>query len=393
MTDHERQTRPPGNDSWGAVSCLHALAAPGSGALTGWMAVNNLDEAAVEWLRVRGLAPLTYHRLSRAGLLGQAAKTPAALLRLAHYAATDDAERRERDLRRVLTALTAAGITPVLFKGAALTYTVYPDPACRQMGDLDLWLTAEEMPVALSALERIGYAASVNERRPLAYQARYLGEIALKRPTDGVVGVELHWSAFPGVWLTRTAAVDHVAIWQRARPVTVAGCPALALAPEDALIQVAVHLAVNHQMAAPWLRGLLDVALLARAQAVDWATIAERAAGWRVGTAVWLVLQLTVELFGLVEAAPILSRLAPSPVRRRLLDCLVNTASMLALRNLTRTSLRYALLLLLVDRPADAARLAWRALWPEGDWLAARYGCAGAWVRLRHLAGAVRGRV
>ena len=159
------------------------------------------------------------------------------------------------------------------------------------------------MPVAQAALETLGYAASVNERRPLAYQARYPGEIALKRPADGVMGVELDWSAFPGVWLARTAAVDHVAIWQRTRPVTVA------------------------------------------------------------------------------------------PLRRWLLSILVNPESMLALRNLTRTSLRYALLLLLVDRPADAARLAWRALWPEAGWLAARYGCAGVWVRLRHLAGAVRGRV
>ncbi len=113
---------------------------------------------------------------------------------------------------------------------------------------------------------------------------------------------------------------------------TVVGCPALSLAPEDALIQVAVHLAVNYQMAAPWLRGLLDVALLARAQAMDWTAVAERAAGWRVSTAVWLVLQLATDLLGLVEAAPALGRLAPAPLRRWLLGVLVNPESMLAWR-------------------------------------------------------------
>ena len=48
------------------------------------------------------------------------------------------------------------------------------------------------------------------------------------------------------------------------------------LAPEDAIIQLAAHLAVSHQMAAPGLRGLLDVALLARSQPIGWQAVAER---------------------------------------------------------------------------------------------------------------------
>lgn len=110
-------------------------------------------------------------------------------------------------------------------------------------------------------------------------------------------------------------------------------------------------------------------------------------------TAIWLVLQLAAELLGLAEAEPAIARLAPSRLRRSLLARLVSADSVLAMRNLTRTPLRYALLLLLVDRPADAACFVWRALWPEDDWLVVRYGRAGAWVRLRHLAGAVRGQV
>ena len=118
--------------------------------------------------------------------------------------------------------------------------------------------------------------------RPVALQAQREGEIQLVGRTPGSGLIELHWGVFAGEWLHRAAAVDDIGIRGRAVSVTIAGRPALMLAPEDAIIQLAAHLAVSHQMAAPGLRGLLDVALLARSQPVDWQAVAERARGWRV---------------------------------------------------------------------------------------------------------------
>ncbi len=385
------RTRPAGSDFRGAVALLHALAQPGADALADWLAHNDLDNAAVEWLSVRGLAPYAFHRLSKMHLIGRVAAEQRATLRLAYYFEVGQMLAREQELRRVLVALAAAEITPILFKGAALAYTVFPAPACRPMGDLDLWLTAEEMPRGQAALEALGYRQHIKEKRPPAFQERHLGEIQMIGAHPNIL-VELHWSVFAGVWSDRVAAVDHAAMRARAVPVTVAGQPALALASEDAIIQLAVHLAVNHQMAAPGVRGLLDMALLARTHPVDWAVVADRARTWRVGTAVWLVLQLTAELFGLTEAAPAVARLAPAPMRRHLLGRLVNVGSMLAMRNISRGPLRFELLLLLVDRYRDVAAIVARAVWPERDWLVARYGRAGLGVRLRHLPGAVRGQ-
>lgn len=385
-------TRPSGSDFRGTVALLHALAQPGADALTDWLAHNDLDNAAVEWLRVRGLAPYAFHRLSEMHLIGHAAAELRTVLRLAYDIALVQALAREQELPRVLVALAAAEITPILFKGAVLAYTACPGPACRPMNDLDLWLTAEEMPRGQAALEALGYRQHIRETRPPAFQERHFGEIRMIGARPGSIPVELHWSAFAGVWLDRVAAVDHAAVRTRAEPVTVAGQPALALASEDAIIQLAVHLAVNHQMAAPGVRGLLDVALLARTQPVDWAVVADRARAWRVSTAVWLVLQLTAELLGLTEAAPAVARLTPAPVRRHLLARLVNAGSMLAMRNISRGPLRFELLLLLVDRYRDVAAIVARAVWPERDWLVARYGRAGLGVRLRHLPGAVRGQ-
>jgi hypothetical protein len=46
-----------------------------------------------------------------------------------------------------------------------------------------------------------------------------------------------------------------------------------------------------------------------------------------------------------------------------------------------------------VDRPTDVAALLARSVWPERQWLAARYGRAGLSVRLRHAGDVVRGKV
>ena len=65
---------------------------------------------------------------------------------------------------------------------------------------------------------------------------------------------------------------------------------------------------------------------------------------------------------------------------------------MMAKRDISRGPLPFALFLLLVDRYRDITVIIARAVWPERDWLAARYGRTGIGARLRHLAGAVRGR-
>ena len=122
------------------------------------------------------------------------------------------------------------------------------------------------------------------------------------------------------------------------------------------------------------MRGLIDLARLAQQRGVDWAVVAERAAAWRVGTAVYTVLELLDQLIGVAGMEEKLAGIRPSAVRRYLLRRWVTPESVLAGRDVRQGWQRYARLLLLVDRPRDAARLLWRTVWPEAAWLAARYG-------------------
>jgi hypothetical protein len=314
-------------------------------------------------------------------------------VRTAYYAAVGDAELRQRELQTVLEALHAKGIAAVAFKGAALAHTVYPDVACRSMGDIDLWLQAERMDEAAAALEQLGYHARHKSTRPLALMIRSRNELPMYGSRSGSGLVELHWGVFPGEWLQRTTAIDDSELWVRAVPATLAGQPALILSPEDNVIQVAVHLAINHNMSSPWLRGLLDIALLARHYPIAWNVIVQRARDWRIATAVWLVLSLAVDLAGLDEAADAAQQLQPSALRRRLIGRFANAESLVMMRDLSASKWRYVFLLLLVDHGRDVLRLIFRALWPERAWLIARYGRYTFTTRLRHLLDAARGRI
>jgi hypothetical protein len=141
------------------------------------------------------------------------------------------------------------------------------------------------------------------------------------------------------------------------------------------------------------LRALMDIALLARHYNIDWEVIVQRARAWRVATALWLVLSLSVELAGLEEAAEAARQLRPSALRCRVLGCLANVESLVMMRDLSASKWRYVFLLLLIDRGRDALRLCAGALWPEREWLVARYGHYTFATRLRHLFNAARGKL
>ena len=338
-------------------------------------------QALAAWLCRHDLAGLAFAavastELDLAGRLKPAA-LGAAAANLAHFATLGGIERRFAD----------ENIPFVLLKGAALATSAYRDPALRPMTDLDLWVRDEDMPRAGGAIASLGFRQEAGlPHRPRALQERSRGELVF-RPADGGHGlVELHFGAFQGWWARRTANPDDDGLWSRAVPAG-PGRHARGLAPEDATLQVAFHLAVNHFGQAPW-RGLMDLAVLARAYRLDWEAVADRATAWRLATATWMVLDLANGIAGLPGCEPALKRLRPARSRVAVLRAFMSDRALLAGRELTAPGRRHAFMTALVDRPRDGARLIGRTLWPERWWLTARYGRPVS--RARHLWGLVR---
>lgn len=349
-----------------------------------------IDTLGVKWLLQQGLAPLAWQKCYALNLSGEVQSE----LRSAYYAAAGDAVLHRRELAAVLRALSEAGLSAVAFKGAALAFGVYADPAFRTMGDLDLWVTAQEMERARQVLESRGYKSFCLPGRPPALMVLFEGEIGLWSVKPDRGWVELHWGIYQGEWLRRVANVSDLSpVRLRAISTNLAGEPTRVLAPEDAIIQSAVHTAVNHQLSMFALRALIDVAVMVHASMIDWSAVVQRARELRVATAVWLVLSLAVDLAGLNEATEAVRQLQPSILRSRMIHWFANAETVVEMRNLSVSRWRYVYLLLLVDRVRDAFKLIGRTLWPEREWLELRYGRVTVKMRVRYLMNAAWQRI
>ncbi len=325
-----------------------------------------------DWLGRHDLVAPFYFACESLDPLVAARLRPAALSVAATNRAHFDA------LERIEAALAAAAIPVVLLKGAALAHSAYGGPSRRPMSDLDLWIGSERIVDAESALRGLGYGQVA---RPSP------GEVQLRPPGRRSGLVELHETAFRGYWVRWTASVDEASVWQRAVPVA-PGRAARRLAAEDEVIHLACHLVTNHVAQAP-LRGLLDLALVARSRRPDWRVVVERAVRWRVATAVWLALDRAERTIGVPGATSALERLRPPRGRRIALGRLASPRAILGDRGVWHR--RPAFPFLCTDRARDAVRFVRRAVWPDRAWLATRYGAgAGRLTHVRALVGSGR---
>jgi hypothetical protein len=345
-------------------------------AALGRMLIGARPEGAIGWSRIVDLArqcsvsPFLFQ-----AICGWGGIVPHDIRQELHqdaYRATARLALQDEELARVLSVLDSAGVPAVLLKGAAFNRTLYPDAASRLMGDIDLWIQRHHLGPARQALGSLGYHALSKATRPLPLQDAYLGETQLVSPMPGTGLLELHWNAFPGEWIRTTAAIDEHAVWARAVPID--GISANQLAPEDAVLQTCVHFAVTHQMRGLGLRPLLDLAMMRRIWGIDWMLVVERARAWRLKTVTWFVLQLMTWVFGCDGQTLPLDLLCPASGRQKLLHSLAAPKGVVAGSRLRTELERRVFLLLLVDRPGDAPRLLWRALFPGDEWLRLRYG-------------------
>ncbi len=126
-------------------------------ALTGRSSGASLDasdrDAFSEWAINEGVAGLLLHAAPDwiASMHLRDRMLAASRARVAMAAA------EEHELRGVLQACAGAGVRPILLKGAALAYTLYPDPSLRPRRDTDVLIRDDDEPVMRDVLERLGY--------------------------------------------------------------------------------------------------------------------------------------------------------------------------------------------------------------------------------------------
>jgi putative nucleotidyltransferase-like protein len=164
---------------------------------------------------------------------------------------------REAILRRLLADLAAAGVNPLLIKGAGLAYTLYRQPHLRPRGDVDLLIRRADLETADRALVAAGWRRAVEQTSERVTSQRHY---ALGETPSIAEQLDVHWKiAVPQIF-GDTLGFEELAA--RAVPIAALGPAARTLSRPDALLLACLHRVAHHQDAIDLL-WLWDIHLLA----------------------------------------------------------------------------------------------------------------------------------
>ncbi|TIQ22942.1 MAG: hypothetical protein E5X51_04615 [Mesorhizobium sp.] len=148
--------------------------------------------------------------------------------------------RHQYLLNQVLERLVAIGIHPILFKGTALAYEVYPAPFLRTRGDTDLIVPSGTRNRVAKALETLGF-------RELGTRADIISGQTSYSWTDPASSQEhtldVHWRITNSTLLSNLFSYEELR--SVARPLPNLSANALAADPVHALVLACMHRAVH----------------------------------------------------------------------------------------------------------------------------------------------------
>lgn len=280
---------------------------------------------------------------------GAASRLPpgwAEALRRAHRKTAVDTLAALAEFRRAGEHIATESIPFILLKGGAYLIDLYPDAGARRLTDVDLLVRRADAGRLARRLARGGYRGEVSPEYP--EDRRF----EMWFPVEAPCHIEIHWA------LERAARshVDIAAIWEGSSPALLEGVFCRRLSREDAVVYHVLH-AADHYFG-PSLKWTIDLREMLRQWRPQPGPILERAAAWRGRTALHLALLALDKLFPGEAPATLLERTRPGVVRGRLLARYADTDPLLLLRADSGSSSRYPLRCLMLDRPADAARVA-----------------------------------
>lgn len=292
---------------------------------------------------------------------------------------------RKRELTRVLGALAEASVAPLVLKGTALAYSIYPSPALRPRADTDLLIADAHRTRLERALLALGYRKPATISGELVrYQCGY---VRLDR--FGVEHVlDVHWRVSNTQLFAR--ALEYETLLARAVPIPGLGEHARGLSLADALLLACMHRA--HHMHAPYyvdgipqrsgdrLIWLYDIHLLVGAMSVEdlmtFAGLADKS-GMR-----------TICLDGLMRAKACFGTRIPAETETALAG-----GRELSAAHLRGGGARYLLTeLRSLPRWHERVALVGEHLFPPADYMLEKYGVTSrAWLPMLYLHRGIRG--
>lgn len=240
-----------------------------------------------------GVAPLLHRRLETAAPAASAPPAVRDLLRAYYLQTAVRNARLYHGLAALLRAYRAAAVDVIVLKGALLAEVVYGNVALRSMGDIDLLVRRSDLSRARDIALEKGYVPLGLPSIEWHSEGHQLTRLLL-----GELELEIHWNIEDDA---SPFAIDPDRLWEQARPVAVAGVPALMLSPEDLLLHLCLHTTYNHGSLVfdAGLRSFSDIAEVIRrfGDELDWEALTRRARAWGVEKCTYVALRLAAEFF------------------------------------------------------------------------------------------------
>lgn len=204
------------------------------GAPFNWM--DNFDHASD-----LGIGNILYHQMKQREMLAAVPQDVLVQCKTRLYRNQARNMRRFGRLKEVLHVFSLTQILVIALKGAVLAENVYPMLGLRPMSDVDLLVHEEDLPKAEELLESLGFHPSEQEKSKEWYRTHH-HHIVPYVSKDGALIIELHHRL---ISLSAPIEISNQDLWERSRTANISGVACRTLAPEDLLIHLSLHMAVD----------------------------------------------------------------------------------------------------------------------------------------------------
>jgi hypothetical protein len=211
-----------------------------------------------------GMAPIVYYFSAASGALTLAPQEVATALTGRYTRTLVSVRRLELRLGEITHAFATRAQDILILKGPLLTRRLYPDPALRPIGDIDLLARPGALGDASATLTSLGYQAVPSYENPQEFHA-LRGWTLIYQRSDAPF-VELHWRPVSLASYQRPFLPDD--LWRRSISTKIGSESAHLLDPEDELRYLCVHYAAEHR--GKRLIWLIDIARLLQILPASW---------------------------------------------------------------------------------------------------------------------------
>lgn len=281
-------------------------------------------------------------------------------------------------LDEVGTKLKENDIEIVALKNAGIAKAVFKNNACSPMGDLDLLVRSKDFRNAHEIiLKELGFTfkfRSEFEEEDLEDAFRGGGTEYYKIVEGYKVWLELQWRPIAGRWIQPHNEPNGDMLMDNS--IGVENSNIRILAPEDNLLQVALHTAKHSYVRAPGYRLHSDVDRVVRFQSINWNKFENKVCDLELKTAVYFSLFFAKKLLETPIPETVLIKLKPVWFRGRSIHYFIKKAGLYNQNKKKFTKLGYILFnLALYDSIGENLK----AIFPSFDSIKIKYPIKNKW--------------